>query len=57
MSNSKQRYYQKKTLSKKPLSIAKIIPQPAAVPIQYVHTPRMPANMKIIKFSDTQYGV
>ena len=57
MSNSKQRYYQKKTLSKKPLSIATMMPQTTATPIQYTHTPRMPANTKLIKFSDTQYAV
>ena len=57
MYKPKQRYYQKKTLSKKPLSIVTIMPQTTAAPIQYTHTPRMPANTKLIKFSDTQYAV
>jgi hypothetical protein len=54
---SKQKYYQKRTLSKKPLSIVTIMPQTTAAPIQYTYTPRMPANTKLITFSDTQYRV
>ena len=54
---SKPRYYKKRTLSKKVRSIVTIMPQATAIPIQYVHAPRMSSNTKLIKFSDSQYGV
>jgi hypothetical protein len=54
---SKPRYYQKRRLNKKVKSIVTIMPQATAVPIQYTHAPRMPANTKLINFSDSQYGV
>jgi hypothetical protein len=54
---SKPRYYQKRRLNKKVKSIVTMLPQATAVPIQYTHAPRMPANTKLINFSDSQYGV
>jgi hypothetical protein len=57
MTKPNQTYYQKRTLSKKAKSIVTMMPQATAVPIQYTHAPSMPANTKLIKFSDSQYGL
>ena len=57
MTKPNQTYYQKRTLNKKVKSIVTMMPQATAVPIEYTHAPRMPANTKLIKFSDSQYGL
>jgi hypothetical protein len=57
MTKPNQTYYQKRTLSKKAKSIVTMMPQATAVPIQYTHAPSLPANTKLIKFSDSQYGL